>query len=396
MRLTRLELKNWKNFTNVSVKLAPRVFIVGNNGTGKSNLLDALRFLRDIANPKGGGLQSALEKRGGMKQVRSLFARSKPEVGICVEVETEDGDGGKSDTWRYELFIRQEQRGERRPMVRTEVVLKNGKPALERPHDKDKKDQDRLTQTALEQTVFNQNFRVLAEFFQKFKYLHIVPQLIRHGAEIQGKALPGDPFGQNFMNAIAEIPDKFRRSRLRRIGKALARIKPDFSSSVDLGMEYFRDDKTGMPHIKYQHPNWRSRASWRTEEILSDGELRLIGLLWTLLESNPVILLEEPELSFNEGIVEELPNLFSDAMETQKKGRGARQVIMTTHSCALLSDEDIKAEEVIILTPGKESTQAVQASEDESFAREMEEGIPAAQVVLRRVQSGSMGHLFGK
>ncbi len=53
MRFARLRLQNWKNFRSVDVPLEPRMFLVGPNASGKSNLLDVFRFLRDIAKPKG-------------------------------------------------------------------------------------------------------------------------------------------------------------------------------------------------------------------------------------------------------------------------------------------------------------------------------------------------------
>jgi predicted ATPase len=52
--ISRLKLKNWRNFRQVDVELRERVFVIGPNAAGKSNLLDALRFLRDVAKPKGG------------------------------------------------------------------------------------------------------------------------------------------------------------------------------------------------------------------------------------------------------------------------------------------------------------------------------------------------------
>ena len=64
MRFTRLKLENWRNFLTVDVQLQRRVFLVGPNASGKSNVLDALRFLRDIADPQGGGFLAAVTKRG--------------------------------------------------------------------------------------------------------------------------------------------------------------------------------------------------------------------------------------------------------------------------------------------------------------------------------------------
>ncbi|MDD9852741.1 MAG: AAA family ATPase, partial [Deltaproteobacteria bacterium] len=66
MMISRVKLKNWRNFREVDVPLRERQFIVGPNASGKSNLLDAFRFLRDIAKGTGGGLQKAIEDRGGV------------------------------------------------------------------------------------------------------------------------------------------------------------------------------------------------------------------------------------------------------------------------------------------------------------------------------------------
>ena len=49
MQLTHLTLKNWRNFKQADFDLQDRTFVVGPNASGKSNLLDALRFLKQIA-----------------------------------------------------------------------------------------------------------------------------------------------------------------------------------------------------------------------------------------------------------------------------------------------------------------------------------------------------------
>ena len=43
-RFTYVALRNWRNFTNMATTLPQRVFLVEPNASGKSNLLDALRF----------------------------------------------------------------------------------------------------------------------------------------------------------------------------------------------------------------------------------------------------------------------------------------------------------------------------------------------------------------
>ncbi len=55
MIVSRLKLKNWRNFSRMDILLRQRQFIVGPNASGKSNLLDVFRFLRDIAKSEGGG-----------------------------------------------------------------------------------------------------------------------------------------------------------------------------------------------------------------------------------------------------------------------------------------------------------------------------------------------------
>ena len=92
MLVSHLKLKNWRNFTKVDVALQRRQFMVGPNASGKSNLLDVFRFLRDIAKQPGGGLQEAVQKRGGISKIRCLSARSDPEIGISVFLSDSEED----------------------------------------------------------------------------------------------------------------------------------------------------------------------------------------------------------------------------------------------------------------------------------------------------------------
>ena len=63
LRFTHIELRNWKNSAAIDVPLSPRTMIVGPNASGKSNFLDAFRFLRDLVLTEGGSLASAVKTK---------------------------------------------------------------------------------------------------------------------------------------------------------------------------------------------------------------------------------------------------------------------------------------------------------------------------------------------
>ena len=153
--VTRLEMEAWRNFSRkTEISLRGRTFFVGPNASGKSNILDALRFLRDVA---GTGLDEAVSVRGGMSEVRSLHARQFPGVRIAVDAGPRDG----SARWSYELHFRNHP-NRHRPVVERECVRLDGKLILNRPDERDRRDEERLTQTHLEQVSENQAFRVLS------------------------------------------------------------------------------------------------------------------------------------------------------------------------------------------------------------------------------------------
>ena len=77
MIVSRVILKNWRNFLSVDVEIGDRVFLIGPNASGKSNFLDVFRFLRDIVKP-GGGLQKAIQDRQSLSKIRCLSAKKSP------------------------------------------------------------------------------------------------------------------------------------------------------------------------------------------------------------------------------------------------------------------------------------------------------------------------------
>ena len=370
MRIEHLTLKNWRNFKSVETAVGNRLFMVGPNASGKSNLLDALRFLRDIA-AVGGGLQHAAAVRGGLERVRCLAARNYNRGRVGIKIELQSADDGPS--WVYELHFTAEPRGRRRPSVRRETVSKDGRTILERPDQDDKDDPERLTQTALEQVNANRGFRPIAEFLEEVRYLHLVPQIIRDPELGQGRR--DDPFGGDFLVRLAGTANRTRDSRLTRINKALRIAVPQLD---DLSLE--RDD-AGNPHLAARYKHWRHSGAEQNEHDLSDGTLRLIGLLWMIQEKSRnkkgcVILLEEPEMSLHTAVVRWLPTILHRA------ARGNRsQFILSTHSTEIVEDPGLGLDEVLILKPGDDGTTALPATEFPDIGPLLDAGLSLAEIL---------------
>ncbi len=382
MIITRLKLTNWRNFSDVDVPLLDRAFIIGPNASGKSNLLDAIRFLRDVAKREGGGLQAAVRRRGGVRQIRSLSAHSGVGVGIEAHLSR---DSDEPVEWVYRLVFTVERSGNHRIMVQEEVVDHQGETLLRRPNRDDGNDPELLTETALEQVNANRKFRAVAEFFDEVTYLHLVPQLVRFGAEIGGNRLENDPFGQGFLERIAATNSKTRQSRLNKIATSLSHIVPQLEE-----LTFERDATTGQPHLKARFENWRANDVWQREDQLSDGTLRLIGLFWSLLERGGPLLIEEPEISLNRDIVLRLASLIYRMSVPVRRRRGddrpseRRQVILTTHSPELLCDQGIDGWEVLCIAPGKNGSIVNPLADDPRICEILKAGVMPGEIARFR------------
>lgn len=379
MIVSYIKLKNWRNFQSVEAPLGRRMFLVGPNASGKSNFLDALRFLRDIAKSEGGGLQKAVSERGGLSKIRCLSARKESQVEIEVHLSKSRED---EPLWKYGIGIKQESRGLRQPFVFYERVWKGDNLILNRPDEQDKKDEFRLKQTHLEQINANLEFRDVAKFFQSIDYMHLIPQVLRYPEIFTGPPVKEDPFGRSFLERVVQAPERTRKARLKKIENALQIAVPQLKQLTDTR------DARGVPHLEVVYEHWRPRAGKQSEDQFSDGTLRLIAFLWSMLDGDSLLLMEEPELSLHSGIVTRLPGLMW-RIQNKKK----RQILISTHSADLLSDKGIGGEEVLLLMPDPEGTKIDLASSIGEVRLLLEGGFSVAEAALPRTEPKDIGQL---
>jgi predicted ATPase len=373
-----VRLENWRNFRDAEVRLGKRAFVVGPNASGKSNFLDALRFLRDIARPEG-GLASALAQpgRGSFKNVRCLFARRPSTLTIDVDV----GDDSNPTLWSYRLVLQQHGAVRGDPVtVEREIVKHRGDLTLDETRT-EPSDWLSWTQTKLEQVQQNKAFRELAEFFTSIRYLHVVPQIVR---DARRSIVPTeDPFGGDLLRRMKETPKKSREPRLRRLRDALKVAVPQFEE-LEL-----KDDTDGRPHLYAAFRHWRVHPTQQDETLLSDATLRLLGFLWSITERGGPLLLEEPELSLHDAVVAQLPAMIAKAQRLS-----GRQVIASTHSEALLNAPGISPDEVHRITVSDNGS-AIETAADNPMIREQVEkaGWPLGQAVLPLTQPEGIDRL---
>lgn len=373
MIISKIELFNWKNFHRCGVGVQERCFVVGANAAGKSNFIDALRFLRDVAK-QGGGLQTAVRVRGGITKIRCLAAREQSNVKLAIELSESDS---RELCWHYELNFKHTGGGIRENQVKivSEKVFsgREQRYVLDRSAETLGEDEETLKYTYLEQPNANKDFRVIQQFLQNVEYLNVVPQMVRESASSSYSGDKEDYYGRNFLKRLALLNDNTRRSYFRKINEFLKLAVPQLEELS------FVKDEIGVPHLEARYVHWRTRGSKQQEMQFSDGTLRLIGFLFALIDSNGVLLLEEPEINLHPGIVAQFPEFIA---KIQRVKKGGRQVFITTHSYDILSNEGIAPEEVLLLTNSPEGTEVEVLSNVEKAKNILAAGFSMADVVM--------------
>lgn len=384
MIVKRIKLHNWKNFQNCDISLTERTFVIGANASGKSNFIDALRFLRDVSK-QAGGLQYAVEERGGITKIRCLAARTSTDVRIVVELGEPDSNEA---TWTYELGFSHTGGGIMKNQVRInqERVYFNEqkKYILDRTKNSEEEDDETLKYTHLEQVSLNKEFRVIQSFFQSIEYLNIVPQFVRESSSAVHTRLKEDYYGRNFLERLANKNERVRNSYFKKINQFLKIAVPQLSELS------FRKDEMGVPHLEARYEHWRAKGSKQQEEQFSDGTIRLIGFLFCLIDCNGLVLLEEPEINLHSGIVAKLPEFIASIQRTKKQ---TQQVIITTHSYEMLANEDIGTNEVLLLQGSKEGTTIAKVSDVEHVKAVIDAGFSMAEAVLPQTKPSNIDAL---
>ena len=338
--ITKVVLKNYKSIAACDVRLGPLTFLVGRNGSGKSNFLDALRFVADALNTS---LDHAVRARGGINDVCKRSDRSITEsddFSIRFEFALPDGSTGY-----YAFQIRKRLMGY---MVQTEECkLHNDN--LIAPDIYFRVDNGKVTDTSVKVApaaardrlyLVNASglpeFRPIYDAFSRMGFYNLNPDKIR---DLQTPDL-GDMLiqdGSNLTSVFGQLSPMVREN----IEEYLAVLVPGVQS---VRVRKFGPNET-LEFRQYvvgnEHP-WQFLAN-----NMSDGTLRALGILVALFQGDqntqkrvPLVGIEEPEIALHPGAVAVLFDGLQDAAHRA-------QVIVTTHSPDLLDDKHLDVESIL-------------------------------------------------
>lgn len=391
MIITRVILKNWKNFLSADVDLTERNFIIGANATGKSNFLDVFRFMRDVAKDAG-GLQFAVREREGVPKIRCVHARQDNEIRLEFHFAEADNE---NPLWIYALAFKNSGGGiqENEAQVTEEAAYDGLQQqwVFKRDIKNESRDRELLRFTHLEQITSNTAFRSIYNFFRDLQYLHIVPQLVRDSKSYMLASNKEDFFGRNLLERISKTRINVRDSYLRKIGDFLKIAVPNLE---ELKFIDKKESADGEPHFEARYKHWRPSGAKQSERQFSDGTLRIIGFMWALLDGNETILLEEPELYLNTEIVKQIPEFIH---KFQKKKKGVRQVIVTTHSYDLLNTQSISPKEVIMLENNdKGGTSIKSAASNKKVIDQIKAGFTPAEAAYPLIAPKDVAESFAQ
>lgn len=335
--ITRVVLRNYRNIAAGEVSLGPLTFLVGPNGAGKGNFLDALRFVADSLRHS---VDDAFRERGGIAAVPRRAAKSAASFGLRIEFAL------ACRTGHFAFEIEPQGRGGYR-IRREECVVSEtgGTPWHYRVVDGAVRSSNIARppvpgpgQFYLSPASVVAEFRPVYDALSGMGFYNFDPQAMRTpGGSDPGDLLARD--GSNLATVLSRLADRYP--------EIVERIEGYLSVVVD-GLEGFRMRRYGSEdRIEFRQRLGAANDAVRFDSAsVSDGTLGALGVLTAIFQGarNPagpkLIAFEEPEAALHPRAAAVLVDSLQDAAERT-------QVLVTTHSGDLFDREDFPEAEIL-------------------------------------------------
>ena len=326
MKLLKLHAEGFRGIRNAEVEFGGLDLFIGANASGKSSILDALRFLQEGI--QAGDFRDPVYSRGGILHL-AWKGEEANEVRLTVRVEDEL-DEGKTYEWSVRLF---RSRHEFIVVERVEQVAHGSPPITLLDADTGKgkwwsnneakqvEFERGPTSCALATAAADASFpaRRIAQFVSRWGFFDPNPFLLRRDwASVDSGRF--DPFGRNLAETLYALdgPSPGILDQIVEATRSIVGLPSTIETREIQGRIYFVQNEPGLRYPVHQTG-------------ISSGTLRMLALMTALYgrpEAN-LVGIEEPENYVHPGALSSLVEHLLDARERV-------QIMMTTHSPMLL------------------------------------------------------------
>ena len=345
--LRRLTLKRFRSLRSATVEFDNPTFLVGQNGAGKSNIVDALSLLADAMVAP---FAAVMDARGGIGAVghRSTSRGRGADVGVRVDIE---GLSGVREamyafevrpTQGYDYEVRREQ---------CLCVAEDGTPSWFHRADKFRSNikthpAPAPNALALPLVAGDERFEPVAQFLSDIQPYRIDPRTLR---ELQdpdaGLRLRSD--GGNAASVLHQL-DPGTRQHLQEV---LQTVVP---GQVEVKAERVQNKLS----LQFTQRGARAAALRLGPHNMSDGTLRAVGLLAAVLQPKlpSMLIVEEPEATIH-------PGALGTILDILRHATRSTQTVITTHSPDILEARWVEDRHLRIVSWENGATRVAPTSE---------------------------------
>ena len=355
--LRRARIRNYKSIAACDVELGRFTILVGRNGSGKSNFLDALLFLGDALQTS---LAHAVDKRGRMRRLVPRFAQdASAEVEFVLTFAL--GNHAHADY----LLVFVDEGGQ--PVRRREQLLVRSGEETQRTIFESRGDD------IVSEAIDLKSLRVPAQnlmlplfsgidpagpvfdWLRRFKVYDPQPQRMKRSIFLDGQDLKPD--GSNAASVLYRLQEVSEDSA--------ARLNDFLSVTVD-GLDLVGVRGRTARSVKHEgedaaetflafHFDREGRKENFAGVEVSDGTRRALAILLAAMQRSsngrrpPAMGIEEPEVGLH-------PAASGALMEALREASLSTQILMTTHSPDLLDRLDLDNDRLVAVENGRDGT----------------------------------------
>ena len=378
MQIKNIKVSNFKSFEEVNVDLGRFNVLIGANASGKSNFINILQFLKDIAE---NGLDNAISMQG-VDYIQNINIGASKNLSVELHIDSKDepvkffrfkkeedkrvvGISAYEFTYKFSIefspdkkkreykiaeerlaancnFVELERK---KGKIKEKEKIGEGKIILNRdeegkvkydikPRDAPIKVEDLIPpffskkgfsegklpskELFIETPIFLPSISFsINVFFRNMSIYDFDPKLSKHATLITGKT-ELEPDGSNLAIVLKNILDDEKKEK--RISNLIKDLLP-FIEGITVEK---LPDKSLLASLKEVYYGKTLLPAF----LMSDGTINITALIIALyFEEKPLIVIEEPERNIHPYLISKIIEMMNDVSERLKK-----QIIVTTHN----------------------------------------------------------------